>query len=499
MGITRILNAMAMATTILLIGVASAACGGNSGGDASENLVPQRANIVGNIDLDRFLDEIDFDLERIIQSLPSDSLVGTEGIDKLFGIDPTSPAGFFGDVRRLGIFGEADAAGESEYFGLVLYGNFDETAFITKLESISGTDLVQETYKGSNVYSPPDETEEFRLSVLDSGTVAVGTGGALNDIIDLWVGDADPASGPLTDALNDLGDGIFAFAAEAPQDAFADALNGEDLGSFPGLDDLPISLDFISALEFVGLGGDVNNDTLDFTINMDFTNQEAAESLEGIVSGIASLAAGFSPDQRTKDLLAGLVVAQDGSRLIITFGIPKSELTDIFGDLTTSTDTTTTTSGGLSPGTPEIRLLESVIGEEIAIMPSAGHVAVGQTVQYSTTPPTSGMHWPEWADCGWYPDGLRDELITHNLEHSNIVVSYNFINPAKVTELRQVLDGVAQFENWGVARYYDKIPDGQVALSAWGRLGAFQGVAAAEIGLFFEAYAGLMGPERIAC
>jgi hypothetical protein len=493
MGVTRILKAFALVTTILLIGVASAACSGNSGG-GSDNLVPQRANIVGNIDFDQFLDEIDLDLEQILQSLPSDSLDGTDGIDELFNFDPTNPDGLFGDVSRIAIFADADAAGEADYFGLVLYGNFDETALISELESISGTDLVQETYKESNVYSPADETEEFMLSVLDSKTFAVGTGGALNDIIDLWLGDADPAAGALIDALDDLGDGIFGFAASVPEDA----LNQEDLGSFPGLGDLPISLDFISALKFVGLGGDVNGDSLDFTVNMEFANQESAESLEGFISGIVSLAAGFAPDPRTSELLAGLEVDQDGSRLTIIFGIPKLELTDIFGDLTTITNTTTSTSGGLPPGTPEIILLNSAIGEEVAIMPSADHVP-GGTLDYSTTPPTSGRHWPEWADCGWYPGGLRDEQITHNLEHGNIVVSYNFTNPAQVTELRQILRTVPEFEDWGVARFYDKIPEGQVAVSAWGRLGTYQGVAVGEIQLFFEAYAGQLGPERITC
>ena len=56
-----------------------------------------------------------------------------------------------------------------------------------------------------------------------------------------------------------------------------------------------------------------------------------------------------------------------------------------------------------------------------------------------------------------------------------------------------------EFGDWGVARFYDKIPEGQVAVSAWGRLGTYQGVAVGEIQLFFEAYAGLLGPERITC
>ena len=48
-----------------------------------------------------------------------------------------------------------------------------------------------------------------------------------------------------------------------------------------------------------------------------------------------------------------------------------------------------------------------------------------ESVFYITLPPTSGDHWERWADCGFYDSGLPDELIVHNLEHGNIVVSYS--------------------------------------------------------------------------
>ena len=120
-------------------------------------------------------------------------------------------------------------------------------------------------------------------------------------------------------------------------------------------------------------------------------------------------------------------------------------------------------------------------------------------MDYNDAPPTSGQHWPATAPCGFYPDGLPDERVVHNLEHGNIVVSFNFTNPAQVTALRQVLDGVRQFDDWGVARSYDKIADGQVALAAWGQLHRMDGVRPWEIGPFFEAFAGVAGRERFEC
>ena len=495
MGITRLVKVTALASAIMVIGVAAAACGGNGG--SSDSLIPQRATLVGSIDIGQFLDTFGLGLEQASQLLSSGPLGEIEGFGDIFDLEQFRSEGLFSDVSRADIFGEVSDAEDAEYFGALLHGNFDETALIAEIESVSGRGLEQRVYKGSNVYSPADGMDRFELSVLDNSIFALGIGGAINDIIDIRAGDTDPASGPLMDTINDLGGGIFGFALKVPQD-IADET---DLGSIPGFGDLPISLDFVSALNIVGLGGNLKDDSLDLVVTMDFTDREAAESLEGFISGIVSLASSFLSDPRTSELLDGLETDRDGSLLTINVRIPVADLAGLFGDLTsaTSTESSSASASVPAPGTPAIGLLESAIGNPIPIAPTADHVAEGQRVEYRTTPPTSGDHWGRWADCGWYPDGLPDEVITHNLEHGNIVVSYNFTDPALVTDLRRVLAGVAQFETWGVARSYEKIPDGQIALSAWGRLGAFPGVAAEEIERFFEAFAGLLGPERIPC
>jgi hypothetical protein len=50
-----------------------------------------------------------------------------------------------------------------------------------------------------------------------------------------------------------------------------------------------------------------------------------------------------------------------------------------------------------------------------------------------------------------------------------------------------------------VARYYDKLPSGQVAVAAWQVLDTMDGVDSDRIERFFEAYAGNLGPEKIPC
>ena len=134
------------------------------------------------------------------------------------------------------------------------------------------------------------------------------------------------------------------------------------------------------------------------------------------------------------------------------------------------------------------------VGERQEIMPTRIHVDEPRTVDYSTTPPTSGDHWDWWARCGFYPEGMADERIVHNLEHGNIVVSYNLPYTA-VTQLRDFMDGFELAPAWAVTRFYDKIPEGTVALSAWGVLDTMQGVDEPRIERFFREYAGTLGPE----
>ncbi len=132
---------------------------------------------------------------------------------------------------------------------------------------------------------------------------------------------------------------------------------------------------------------------------------------------------------------------------------------------------------------------------------SSPHLTEGTTIEYAYFPPTSGEHWPPGAQaaCGFFEDGLPDEQVVHNLEHSDIVVSYNFSDPAQVDQLRQVIDNIGLANIWGITRYYDKIAPGQVAVAAWGVLDIMEGIDPARINTFFETYAGNLGPESITC
>jgi len=152
--------------------------------------------------------------------------------------------------------------------------------------------------------------------------------------------------------------------------------------------------------------------------------------------------------------------------------------------------------GGAKAGTGSSDKYVSGVGEQHPIMATRDHIADDRTTRYSTTPPTSGDHWALWADCGFYEEALSDERVTHNLEHSDIVVSYNLNTPEEVAQLRKVLDGIDLSPVWGVTRFYDKIEPGTVAVAAWGVLDIMKGIDRDRIKKFFETYAGRLGPEK---
>ena len=56
-------------------------------------------------------------------------------------------------------------------------------------------------------------------------------------------------------------------------------------------------------------------------------------------------------------------------------------------------------------------------------------------VTYNSVPPTSGDHWSTPVRCGFYNQPVPDELIVHNMEHSNVIVSYNLPDPSDLDAL----------------------------------------------------------------
>ena len=141
------------------------------------------------------------------------------------------------------------------------------------------------------------------------------------------------------------------------------------------------------------------------------------------------------------------------------------------------------------------------VGIDQQVMPTKNHVPDGTVVSYNSVPATSGDHYFSPQRCGFYTGEIPDERVVHNLEHSNIIISYNLPDQNDVSTLEDVYNGLGGWkDHYTVARFYSKIAPGQVALSAWGVLDIMDGVDQERIERFYEHYVGRLGPEgAISC
>lgn len=153
------------------------------------------------------------------------------------------------------------------------------------------------------------------------------------------------------------------------------------------------------------------------------------------------------------------------------------------------------------------------VGQQTEVAGDRSHFSRGTPIEevveggYTTDPPTSGRHWGHWSDCGFFrgpPSGepvVENEVIVHNMEHGNIVLSYHIADPDLVNELEDLWNSIPDSANWGVARWYDGIAENQIALTTWGVIDTWNiddnpaGLDPDRIERFFEAYRGTMGPE----
>ena len=141
------------------------------------------------------------------------------------------------------------------------------------------------------------------------------------------------------------------------------------------------------------------------------------------------------------------------------------------------------------------------VGQNQEVMATKNHVQDGTLVAYNSIPATSGDHYFSPQPCGFYQGEVPDERVVHNLEHGNIVISYNLPDATDVDALENVYNDLGGWkDHYTVVRSYSKIAPGQVALSAWGVLDIMDGVDQNRIERFYQHYVGRLGPEgAISC
>jgi hypothetical protein len=117
------------------------------------------------------------------------------------------------------------------------------------------------------------------------------------------------------------------------------------------------------------------------------------------------------------------------------------------------------------------------------------HIQPPQTARYNSIPPTSGPHYQQIAQWGIHDEPIPNELQVHNLEDGGVMVQYNCEQGCEdlVEQLSAV---VGRYDEQVILAPYPGM-ESRIALTAWGRIDAFDEFDEDRVARFAEAFRGI--------
>lgn len=120
-------------------------------------------------------------------------------------------------------------------------------------------------------------------------------------------------------------------------------------------------------------------------------------------------------------------------------------------------------------------------GETFPEMPSSQHIPDGSDPgPFNSDPPTSGQHYAEGMDAGFYEDGEIDEYgpypegyLVHSLEHGYVIFWYNcdLLNESDCDDLKdEIKVAMEEANNFKVIGFPWKSIDTPVVMTSWTKL-----------------------------
>lgn len=112
-----------------------------------------------------------------------------------------------------------------------------------------------------------------------------------------------------------------------------------------------------------------------------------------------------------------------------------------------------------------------------------------EDVNYEQSPPAGGEHNPQWQNCGYYSEPVRNETAVHSLEHGAVWITYSPSLPqGQKDQIRQLVEG----QTCMLASPHPDLPAPVVA-SAWGKQLPLESADSPDLEQFVRAYR--QGPQ----
>jgi hypothetical protein len=138
--------------------------------------------------------------------------------------------------------------------------------------------------------------------------------------------------------------------------------------------------------------------------------------------------------------------------------------------------------------------IKPAAGESIPVMTSSPHIDPGiDPGEYNSDPPTSGLHYAEEAQAGFYDENTYTYpagYLVHNLEHGYVIFWYDcdLLDESACSELksqiRTVMDDLGGVK---LIAYPWSSLDVPLVMTSWGRMQRFEAFDAEQAKAFYRA------------
>src|SRR3989304_5939314 len=138
--------------------------------------------------------------------------------------------------------------------------------------------------------------------------------------------------------------------------------------------------------------------------------------------------------------------------------------------------------------------IRPVAGQSTPVMISSPHLPIDTDPgQYNSDPPTSGLHYADELDAGFYETNNYQYpagYLVHNLEHGYVLFWYNYdlLDEAACTDLKSKINSVMdELGGTKLIAYPWPSLDVPLVMTSWGRLEKFESFDADKAKAFYRA------------
>ena len=218
--------------------------------------------------------------------------------------------------------------------GIVLHGEFDEGKVLASLEEETGGEVTVEDYRGYPVfYGDTEQADGSAFSLLDSGTLLMGTVDGIKAIIDVAEGVDAPLSADDAQALDALGDRHLGIILSTPPEVMQMASEGTE-GSGDGMAMLGMLDPTAMSSPLTVMSVSMSDSDMEIITRQFFEEEAEARAAKEYSEGTMAMMGVMLNFPEIQELAGGIAIDQNGTEVTTFLSIDEAQLEAIFGFLT---------------------------------------------------------------------------------------------------------------------------------------------------------------------